>query len=195
MASHHPSKRPPAPARFTNWSTLDSPQPLPLPPPNWLTPEPEANRSERRRRPRARAEFAARLYGGDGRASYLEARVRTGDVSVSGIFLRSTFFLPIGSAVRVEFEVPGAGPVAADGTVARIQSSGDNSGMGIEFKRFAEGSLEALVSIFVADEVRRFVEQYCRSRRGQADTPSATALLHGILAWEIHRSTEHPAKP
>lgn len=194
MASQHPSKRQPA-VRFANWTTLDTAQPLPLPPPNWLTPDLDAKRSERRRRPRARAEFAARLYGGDGRASYLEARVRTGDVSVSGIFLRSTFFLPVGSAVRVEFEVPGSGPVAADGTVARIQSTGDDSGMGIEFRRFSEGSLEALISIFVADEVRRFVEQYCRARRGQDDTPSPTALLHGILAWEIHRSTEHSPTP
>jgi hypothetical protein len=174
---------------------LDLQQALPLPPPTWLTPDPEAAESERRRRPRARAEFAARLFGGDGRNAYLEARLRTGDISVSGIFLRSTFFLPVGSAVRVEFEVPGVGPVAADGVVARIQTSGPDSGMGIEFKRFAEGALEALISIFVADEVRRFVEQYCRTRRGQDDAPSPTALLHGILAWEIHRSSARSNTP
>lgn len=159
-----------------------------LPPPSWSERPEQKRGKERRRQPRARAEFGVRLYGGDGRDTYLEARLHSADVSLSGVFLRSTFFLPVGAGVRVEFDVPEVGRVEAHGVVRRIQPAGDETGIGIEFDSFAEGSLEALVSVFVADEVRAFVEGYCRERRGRPDTPSPTSLLHGILAWEIHRT-------
>ncbi|MFH1810972.1 MAG: PilZ domain-containing protein [Pseudomonadota bacterium] len=161
-------------------------------PPAWLVPS-GPDQHERRRRPRARAEFPARLYGGDGRDTYLEAKLQSGDVSVSGVFLRSTFFLALGTAVRVEFEVPGIGTVQAGGHVVRVQEAVEPTGFAIEFESFGEGSLEALVSVFLADEVRRFVEIYSRRRRGERDAPTPTSLLHGILAWEIYRSTEEGA--
>jgi len=162
-----------------------------LPPPSWSERPEQKRGKERRRQPRARAEFGVRLYGGDGRDTYLEARLNSADVSLSGIFLRSTFYLPVGASVRVEFDVPEVGRVEAHGVVRRVQPAGDETGIGIEFDSFEEGSLEALVSVFVADEVREFVEGYCRARRGRPDTPSPTSLLHGILAWELHRSGAH----
>lgn len=165
-----------------------SPATMTLEPAQWLVPATLAKGAERRTKPRASANFTARLYGGNGRGTYLEAQLTSRDVSLSGVFLASTFFLPIDTPVRVEFDVPAVGRVAAEGRVARVQHAPE-SGIGVEFARFAEGSLEALISVFIADEVRTFVESYCRKRRGERDTPTPTSLLHGILAWEIHRSS------
>lgn len=165
-------------------------EPLPLIPPNWLVAESDAD--ERRERPRTQAVFGVRLYSGDGQDTYLEARLAAVDVSMSGIFLKSTFFLPVGHKVRVEFEVPETGRVLADGRVVRVQSNGDESGIGIRFERFEEGALESLIAVFIADQVERFVKGYSAERRAGGEFISPTALLHAILAWELYRSSAGP---
>ena len=83
----------------------------PLPPPMSRSPGPAPKTSvrpqldphdgpEHRQFPRAKMTVPFRLWVGEGEALRFEATLRSGNVSVSGAFLESTFFLPVGTEVR-----------------------------------------------------------------------------------------------
>jgi hypothetical protein len=139
---------------------------------------------ERRRFQRVPKELKVRLFAGASQGGYLEARLESVDMSLSGIFLRSTFFLPEGTPVRVELDGAWGQTAEAKGTVARVQRDGDNTGFGIHFEALDTETLRDLVGIFVGDRIERFVQTFSRQRGKGVDQE---VLWEGILAWELER--------
>ena len=63
------------------------------------------------------------------------------NLSRGGIFLETPQSTPIGSAITLQFAVPGAGPISIDGTVTWRKSSADAEGpcgVGVEFDSVAQ---------------------------------------------------------
>jgi uncharacterized protein (TIGR02266 family) len=76
------------------------------------------------------------------------------NLSQGGIFLESTTPLPVGAHVSLRFDVPGAGALDVEGTVAWVREAGGElpSGMGIEFENLDARwghAIDALVRDFV----------------------------------------------
>jgi hypothetical protein len=154
-----------------------------LPPAEWL--QIEGAGDERRRFARARQNLRVRLHAGDEKKSTLEASLDTVDVSLSGLFLRSTFFLPEGVPVRVELETPwGDRTAVVLGHVARTRREGDDAGFAVHFDRLDGESLKDLVCLFAGERVERFVREFVKGYRGDG---GAALLWEGILAWELDR--------
>src|SRR5215510_13927739 len=68
-------------------------------------PEGESDQDEHRGFPRAELAVPFALTIGEGAARTFSATLRSRNLSVSGAFLESTFFLPVGTELRVSFEV------------------------------------------------------------------------------------------
>lgn len=189
-----PAPRPPAAAARAPSSTPlreRRPQPsraptppdsLALPPPEWLAIEGAG--PEKRRYERVRQELPVRLYAGKAKDSYLEASLRTVDVSLSGMFLRSTFFLPEDIPVRVEVDAPWDTTAVVHGRIARVDRDGVEPGFAIEFDSLDPESLKDLVCLFAGEHVERFVRGFLP---GQKNREPQTLLWEGIVAWELAR--------
>jgi hypothetical protein len=175
----------PAPAlggRRPARSSSSEPAALPLPPPEWLAIEGAG--PEKRRYERVRHDLQVRLYAGKEQKSYLEASLRTVDVSLSGMFLRSTFFLPEDIPVRVEFDPPWGTTATVHGRVARTDRDAPEPGFAIEFDRLDSESLKDLVCLFAGEHVERVVRDFLPDHRAG---DAATLLWEGIVAWELAR--------
>ena len=153
-----------------------------LPPPDWL--RVEGSGAERRRFQRLAKEMKVRLFAGGGEQTYLECNLRSVDVSLSGVFLRSTFFLPQGSLVRLEIDTPWGHAAEARGQVARVAREGELTGFAIQFERLEHDALKDLVCLFIGDRIDDFVERFAKTHKGEA---CSALLWDGILAWELER--------
>jgi hypothetical protein len=153
-----------------------------LPAPEWL--RAEGAGAERRRFTRVRRDMRVRLFAGEGAQSYLEAQLRSADVSLSGIFLRSTFFVPEGTTVRVEVDTPWDRVLRVHGHVARVQREGAEGGFGIRFDGVDDEELEDLISLFAGERIEGFVRRFVRDRRA-GDV--GDLVFDAILAWELER--------
>src|SRR5690242_5921412 len=79
--------------------------------------------STRRRYPRAGLDVKVRLSVGAGKEKRFEATLHSRNISVSGVFFESTFFLKVGQVVDVELRLPPQNrPVRARGRVVRVES-------------------------------------------------------------------------
>ncbi len=154
-----------------------------LPRPELLATEDiENNRRRFRRVPKA---LKVRLFAGDSAMGFLEASLQSADMSLSGMFLQSTFFIPEDTPVRIEFDAPWGQVASARGVIARVQRDGPRPGFGIRFLGLNQQSLTDLVCIFVGDQIQAFVDAFCQA--GKRSEREAATLWEGILAWEIDR--------
>jgi hypothetical protein len=152
-----------------------------LPSPEWMLVE--GGHDEKRRFRRVKKDLKIRLTTQDGRG-YLEATLRSEDMSLSGMFLRSTFFLPEKTKVRIELDAPWGESATAEGFIARVVRDGPTTGLGVQFSNLDEGSLTDLVRIFVGDHIHAYVTAFAR-RVGKGADPAV--LFDAILGWELAR--------
>ena len=149
-----------------------------LPPPTWANPdEPGDRRSARRIDKEVRVKLIA-----DG-STHLEATLRSSDMSLSGIFLRSTFFLPEGCHVQLAINQEGTVSAIFTGVVVRIVREGDNPGLGIHFIDIDEEQLATMVTLFAGDAITEFVERVATTKR----PAEQRAIANYILRWETER--------
>lgn len=127
----------------------------------------------------------------------LEATLETRDLSMTGMFFESTFFLRIGTKVEVSFHVVGdKRVVVAEGEIVREERAhalgGKNvrSGFAVHFTGFVEDSAIVLASLFLAPRVKRFVEQYTKTRRDEAMRSENERLIDVVVGWELAK-TQH----
>jgi hypothetical protein len=139
---------------------------------------------ERRRFPRVQKDLPIRLFAGHDKAPSLECTLRSEDMSLSGIFLRSTFFLPEGMPVRIELEAPWGQLASVHGVVARVVRDGAVTGFGIHFTNLDADALTDLVCIFVGDHIQQFVADFAKRHKGGVDT---NVISEALLAWELAR--------
>ncbi|MFY2563755.1 PilZ domain-containing protein [Corallococcus terminator] len=121
------------------------------------------------------------------------------NVSVSGAFLESTFYLPMGTVLGVSFILePGDSPVRARAQIVR-EERGDGpdgrSGFGIRFLDFSGQTEVALARLFVGARLRAFAEDYLHSQRARSLPNELERVVDVLSAWELLKATSTEADP
>lgn len=141
---------------------------------------------EHRRFPRARLEVRFAIWMGEPDDLKFSATLNSDNLSVSGAFLESTFFLPLGTEVFVRFALEGAAePVEARALIVREERSEQRSGFGIRFEEFFGQSEVTLARLFLADQLRSFVTDYLKSDRATRIQGEVERVVDALAAWEL----------
>ncbi|NTX04057.1 PilZ domain-containing protein [Myxococcus sp. CA051A] len=121
------------------------------------------------------------------------------NVSVSGAFLESTFYLPMGTVLGVSFSLePGASPVRARAEIVREEREDGpegRSGFGIRFLDFSGQTEVALARLFVGARLRAFAEDYLHSQRARSLPNELERVVDVLSAWELLKATSTEADP
>jgi len=143
-----------------------------------------------------RIETAARfsLWIGEGSNRQFAASLRALNLSVSGAFLQSSFFLPIRTELRVSFALDDVEePVQARAQIVREQradsASAAKTGFGIRFLEFYGQSEVTLAKLFLGPRLRAFAQQYLQSKRARTLQNELERTVDTLAAWELLRVT------
>jgi Tfp pilus assembly protein PilZ len=144
----------------------------------------------RRRYPRAEIAVKARLSLADDPSRVFEAVLPTVNLSVGGLFLRSSFFLKLGTKLLVHLELPPTGrEVAVKGEVVRVESSGEGrNGFALRFTEYLDGSEVALATHFLAPVLREFIAAYAKQHRFDASPEYLAHTADVLAAWELKKA-------
>ncbi|HEX8822944.1 MAG TPA: PilZ domain-containing protein [Archangium sp.] len=123
------------------------------------------------------------------------ATLRSVNVSVSGAFLESTFFLPMDTLLRVRFALEeGAAPVEARARIVREErpqrEGEDASGFGIRFEEFYGQTEVSLARLFLDLRLRTFAEEYLRSNRARGLPNELERVVDALAAWELLKANK-----
>lgn len=162
----------------------------------------EMNAGEAEHRQFPRAQLATRFevwVDAEGGGRRFSASLTSINVSVSGAFLESTFYLPLGTVLGVRFSLePGAPPVQARAEIVREErddGSGGRSGFGIRFLDFSGQTEVALARLFVGMRLRAFAEDYLKSQRARSLPNELERVVDVLAAWELLKATTSAADP
>lgn len=149
---------------------------------------------EHRQFPRAKMEVPFKLWMGEGAERRFEASLKSSNVSVSGAFLESTFFLPVDTELRTSFELdPEEDPVEARVTIVRqerVDRNGNGrSGLAIRFVEFFSQSEVTLAKLFIGVRLRKFAELYLASKRARSLNNELDRCVDALAAWELQKVT------
>lgn len=144
---------------------------------------------EHRHFPRARLATNFELWIDQEGDRRFTATLRSVNVSVSGAFLESTFFLPVDTELRVRFSLEaGAAPVEARARIMREErprSEAEPSGFGIRFEEFYGQTEVSLARLFLDMRLRTFAEEYLRSNRARGLPNEVERVVDALAAWEL----------
>ena len=149
---------------------------------------------EHRQFPRAKMDVPFKLWIGEGAARRFEASLKSSNVSVSGAFLESTFFLPVDTELRATFELdPEEDPVEARAVIVRLEHPTDRgqgrSGMAIRFVEFFAQSEVTLAKLFIGARLKKFAELYLASKRARSLNNELDRCVDALAAWELQKVT------
>jgi hypothetical protein len=148
---------------------------------------------EHRAFPRAKLAVPFVLWIGEGESRRFSATLLSSNVSVSGAFLRSSFFLPVGTEMSVRFQVEATGPaVEARAEVLRQETEADRTGrtgMGLRFLEFFRQTEVTLARLFLGEQLRKFAEGYLASARARSLTSELDRVVDALAAWELLKVT------
>ncbi len=148
--------------------------------------------SDRRVFPRANENIPVRISMSTGKRSF-EATVYTADISLSGVFFSSTFFLKTGLVLDLEFAMPNDDrPVKVRGLIVREVRldgrsggrSGAIAGFAIRFTEYFADAKTILASSFLIAELDDFLGDYM-DRRSHKPKNEHDSLRDVIIAWEV----------
>lgn len=152
---------------------------------------------EHRKFPRAQMEMPVTLWiekDGDRRFS---ATLTAENLSVSGAFLRSTFFLPVGTQLRVRFtlEAEDGDPVDCRAEIVRLihpdaRTGEERSGLAIRFIEFFEKTEVTLARLFLAERLTEFANDYLQSKRARSLDSELERVVDALAAWELLKVTQ-----
>lgn len=152
---------------------------------------------EHRHFPRARLATRFEVWREEAGERTFSASLTSLNVSVSGAFLESTFFMPLGTELNVRFALEeGAEPVQARAQILREERDGPGgrSGFGIRFVEFSGQTEVSLARLFLGMRLRTFVEDYLQSRRSRALPNELERAVDVLAAWELLKATS-PGDP
>jgi hypothetical protein len=148
---------------------------------------------EHRAFPRAKLQVPFVLWIGEGDDRRFSATLVSANVSVSGAFLRSSFFLPVGTELSVRFQVEPTGPaVEARAELLRIETEQDRTGrtgLGIRFLQFFRQTEVTLARLFLGEQLRQFAETYLGSTRARSLSSELDRVVDALAAWELLKVT------
>ncbi|GHG73983.1 PilZ domain-containing protein [Comamonas sp. JC664] len=162
----------------------------------------EMNQGEAEHRHFPRAQLATRFevwVDDEAGERRFAASLLSVNVSVSGAFLESTFYLPLGTVLGVRFSLePGAAPVLARAEIVR-EERGDGpegrSGFGVRFLDFSGQTEVALARLFVGMRLRAFAEDYLKSQRARSLPNEVERVVDVLAAWELLKATSSVSDP
>lgn len=150
---------------------------------------------EHRRFPRAQVEVPFRLsiVDEDGRPRF-SASLRSVNLSVSGAFLASTFFLPVGAQLNAAFRLDPAGAeiqalveiIREERPDARTGEEG-SGGFAVRFVEFFGRTEVTLARLFVGARLHAFAEDYLRSARARSLSSELDRVVDALAAWELQK--------
>lgn len=148
--------------------------------------------AEHRQFPRALMDVPFRLWIGEGSDQTFSASLRAVNLSVSGAFLGSTFFLPVGAQFQVSFALEeNEAPVLARAEIIRqetLDAAGrGRSGLAVRFIEFFEQTEVTLAKLFLAGKLREFAEDYLSSKRARGLTNEFDRCVDALAAWELKK--------
>jgi len=155
----------------------------------------KAQTTTRRRFPRAGVSVKVHLTVGDGPNRSFEAMLPSRDLSVSGVFFESTFFLKIGQTVDVSFRLPPQNrQVRARGRVVRVETLEEGSkprtGFAVKFEQYYDSSDVVLANYFLAPALREFITSYASRSRLRLSDETVGLVVDVMSAWELEKMTE-----
>jgi hypothetical protein len=148
---------------------------------------------EHRRFPRAKLRVPFELSIGDEEDLRFSAKLPSHNISVSGAFLESSYFLPAGTILNVSFApAEGAPPVLARAEIVRREHAGDKPGYGhdgfaIRFTEFFHQSEVTLAHLFLGLKLRAFADGYLQSKRAKSLTSELDRVVDALAAWELRK--------
>ena len=156
--------------------------------------------AEHRQFPRAKMEVAFKIWIGDERAPRFSASLLSSNVSVSGAFLNTTFFLPVGTVLHTRFVLEGdEDPVEARAEIIREErpggKNGDQSGIGIRFIEFFRQTEVSLARLFLEEQLAAFVRGYLSSERARSLDDETERIVDAVAAWELRKVTSQEKDP
>ncbi|WP_426750899.1 PilZ domain-containing protein [Myxococcus sp. Y35] len=162
----------------------------------------EMNQGEAEHRHFPRAQLATRFevwVDDDAGGRRFAASLMSVNVSVSGAFLESTFYLPLGTVLGVRFALEeGATPVLARAEIVREERGdgpGGRSGFGVRFLDFSGQTEVALARLFVGMRLRAFAEDYLKSQRARSLPSEVERVVDVLAAWELLKATSSVSDP
>jgi hypothetical protein len=123
------------------------------------------------------------------------ARVYTFDISLTGVFFATDFFLKVGMELEAEFQMPDddriihtRGVIVREVRVdeRRPQRKDVVSGFAMRFTEYFDDAKTTLAGAFLGRELGGFVDDYLRRRTKKRKT-EAEQLRDVIVAWEVSR--------
>lgn len=152
---------------------------------------------EHRSFPRARLRVPFRVWIGEGSDRRFSATLGSENLSVSGAFIESTFFLPVGTELMVRFELePKGSGVEARAEVLRQERDDrtGRTGMGLRFLEFFKQTEVTLARLFLGEQLRAFAEGYLQTARTRSIESELDRVVDALAAWELLKVTA-PADP
>jgi hypothetical protein len=145
--------------------------------------------SDKRRFPRATEHMSVRLFMADDTREF-EATVYTADISLTGAFFITEFFLKPGTVLDLEFHMPTDDRVVhTRGVIVRevhVQDGGKGvvSGFAMRFTEYFADAKTVLATAFLAADMDDFIDDYLRRRtakpKGEHDL-----IREAIVTWEV----------
>ena len=135
-----------------------------------------------------------RLWMGEGADRKFQASLTSINISVSGVFLESTFFLPIGKELSCSFELdPEEDPVLARAEIVRQEQTNSRgegrTGFALRFTEFFQQSEVTLAKLFLGEKLRDFAEGYLGSKRARSLNNELDRCVDALAAWELKKVT------
>lgn len=171
----------------------------PTPPPSHSRPrlDVDFDGDEHRKFPRAQLSMPVSLWiERDGERRF-SATLKAENLSVCGAFLRSTFFLPKGTQLRIRFtlEAEDGDPVDALAEVVRVEQpdsrTGEGrSGLAIRFIEFFEKTEVTLARLFLGQRLTEFARDYLESKRARSLDSELERVVDALAAWELLKVTQ-----
>jgi hypothetical protein len=146
--------------------------------------------SDRRRFPRAREEIPVLVtISQEGRE--FEATVKTVDISLTGVFFASEFFLKAGTELNLEFTMPNdkrvvrvTGIIVREVRLDERRRGPGESGFAVRFTQYHADAKTILAGSFLIAELDEFVHDYLERRTAKPRT-EIEQLRDVIIAWEV----------
>lgn len=151
---------------------------------------------EHRQFPRAHLRMPVTLWIEKDGERRFSATLAAENLSVSGAFLHSTFFLPIGTQMRVRFilEAENGDPVEAMAEVVRLEhgqgGEGGRTGLAVRFIEFYDKTEVSLARLFLAERLTEFASSYLQSRRAKSLNSELERVVDALAAWELLKVTK-----
>ncbi|MEZ4272253.1 MAG: hypothetical protein R3C68_12750 [Myxococcota bacterium] len=158
----------------------------------------QSSATDRRIFPRASQSIAVHLSLNDGKRRF-EATIQAADVSLTGVFFTSEFFIAPGVVLDLEFKMPNDDRlVQTRGVIVRevrLERTGDvvNPGFAMHFTEYVGDAKSILAASFLSAELDNFIDDYL-SRRLRKPLSASEHLRDVLIAWEVNKMELNPGE-